>query len=229
MALEAVLSKAVADALVVLVLEAVPEVLNGGLGHGQAVDEVLVVDAHAEAGVAPELALGRVALSGEELKEGGLSCAVGADYAHPRVHVDTEVDPVEDDGVLLRVAEVDLVHLHDGPAELSDLRELELDGVVLGPLEELGDLSSGLPARNGLLLLLLRPSPRLAELTVLDLLVRLGPARALGLEGLELLLLLLPGHLHLLSLRGLHLLVRLVSALVGSDLEILEGEDLLNH
>ena len=58
----------------------------------------------------------------EDNKSSPLSTAVRADDAHPRGHVQAEIDPLEEPGQLGAVLEVDVLDLHDGGRDDGHLR-----------------------------------------------------------------------------------------------------------
>jgi hypothetical protein len=67
--LQAVLAQLVAHSLVGLLVEQAPQVCDRRLVHGQALHEVLVVHAHAQARVAAHLALWGLQLVGDQLDD----------------------------------------------------------------------------------------------------------------------------------------------------------------
>lgn len=109
---------------------------------------MLVVDAHLQPRVPPQISRRGVALAREQLQQSTLAGSVGSHDADPAVHVNTEVDVLEDHGVLLGVPELDVVHLDDRSRELRNLRELQLDGVLPRPLDERRRGGGLLPARD---------------------------------------------------------------------------------
>ena len=84
--------------------------------------------------------------------------------------------------MLFRVPKVDVRDLHDRPRELRNVREFQLDGVFLGPLDEFHDLGRLGSGGDGLVLLFLAPSPGLALAGLLHRFCRLISGLALPLE-----------------------------------------------
>ena len=68
-AFKPVSSEPVAAVLVVEIVEAVPQMLDGRLAHGQSVNKMLVVDTHSETRVSTNISLRGLDLSGQKFQK----------------------------------------------------------------------------------------------------------------------------------------------------------------
>jgi hypothetical protein len=152
---------------------------------------------------------------------------IGTNNTDSAVHVDTEIDLVEDDRMFFRIPKVDIRDLHDGPREFRNVCEFQLDGVFLGPLDELLDLGRLGSDGDGLVLFLLAPGTGLALATLFHGFLRLVLGLALSLELPNALLLLLVGLECLLEAVCLCLFEAVVVALVGNEFQVFDVEDFL--
>jgi hypothetical protein len=69
MAFQTVLSKPIADRLVVLILKALSQVFDRSLVHWQTIYKMLVVDTHAKTRIAPNFTLGGMDFTGQKLQK----------------------------------------------------------------------------------------------------------------------------------------------------------------
>ena len=128
-----------------------------------------------------------------------------------------------------RVSKLRVDNLQNGRRQSRHGRELHLDRILLGPLDERRDVGRRLAGSDGLLLLLVLRfalTPTILH-ELLGLLLRVA---ALALQGLELLLLLLPGLLLLVPLLPFEGLKRVVVAPVVVERPLLRDvQRLVTH
>mmetsp|Transcript_7446 Transcript_7446/g.18272 ORF Transcript_7446/g.18272 Transcript_7446/m.18272 type:complete len:220 (+) Transcript_7446:580-1239(+) len=190
---------------------------------------MLIVDTHPQAGISANISLGCIDLSGQKFQESRFTSTIRTNHTDSAIHIYTEIDLVENDGMFLRVPKVYICDLHNGSREFWNLREFELDGVFFGPFDEFLDLS-GLRSRgDSLVLFLLTSGTSLALLVLFNCFLSLVLRLALSLQLTESLLLLLVGPDLLLEAVCLGLFEAIVVALVRNKLQIFDVQDFLAY
>eukprot|EP00038_Savillea_parva_P018865 m.25656 g.25656 ORF g.25656 m.25656 type:complete len:390 (-) comp4259_c0_seq1:2197-3366(-) len=113
-----------------------PQVVDRRLGATQLVGRVLVVVTNAETMVLAHLPFGWVVVTRQELEESGLPHPIVADNGNARVHVDTKLEPSKEPLAVGRVPKPHIVDPKNRRGNLWRGREMEVDRVLLVPLQE---------------------------------------------------------------------------------------------